>query len=232
MTTPECLKLRRKARRSQKIRTSAAMLLAEICDYHALEKGCIAKNSTFADRLGCTERAVRDWLRELKVNGFVAVAEKDGCRLLIPRIPDWMEWNDDSGAEQGFQDGTSDPENTPLERKERSSEGGKSVPPQRDNNPEGTRERAREEGEAPVTMEKAVETGQMVGVSKQLCREWWLHYDSKGWPFEVKSVSSALQKWKLNDKKFNGGSGGTPGGDGASRQLPDDQDVIHFGSTR
>jgi len=73
------------------------------------------------------------------------------------------------------------------------------------------RERARagelthdEKDEPPCSLQEAIETGKKCGVSEELCREWWLHYDARGWPFHVRKVASALKKWKIDDRKYNG----------------------------
>jgi len=142
MQQHDCLELQRKARRSGRLRPNALLLLAEICDLHGCEKGCIAGNDTFAENLGATPRSVRNWLSELKDHGLIAEAQQGPNRLLIPRTPEWVEGKDDSTAENSFQeDGQSSGKDVPG-RKEDSKEGGKDFPQQRDNNSEGTRERA------------------------------------------------------------------------------------------
>lgn len=228
--------LRRKVRHDTDVSMSASCMFEDICDMHLDgEDGCWATDEHFAERYDVHEKTVSRWRRELQNNGYLR-REPDGDRmLLIPNHKIVVQ-------EQNRSQTTNLSEHN---RSETTNSSPQNRGTQRDNNYEGTRESApaREDGElektdsvsgdAPVKIEKAVEIGQMVGVPKRLCREWWLHYDSKGWPFDVRSVSSALRKWKLNDKKFNGASGGGGGGDGASRQLPDDdKDVIHFGSTR
>ena len=92
-------------------------------------------------------------------------------------------------------------------------------------------EDADENTDAPVSLKKAVEIGQMIGVSERLCREWWLYYDEKGWPNDVKKVSSALRRWKMNDSKYDSGGGGdgAPSGGKSHTERFGDKDVVHFG---
>lgn len=142
MTKPDCLTLRRKARRSGRFRANACLLLAEICDLHGCEKGCIMENDTLADRLNCTERSIRDWLRELKSEGIIMEGQEGPNRVLQPRVPSWMEWKEDSTEEATFQENTEDSRTDVPERNEDSKEDGKDFPPQRDNNSEGTGEAA------------------------------------------------------------------------------------------
>lgn len=229
MTHVDLLQLRRHVRRTEKVRPTAALLFAEICDFYELPEGCKVSNQGFAQRLGCTARSVRNWLSELESCGLISRTEEGGNRYLEPRIPSWIDLNtEDSGrkirsTEEGsFQDGSKFRKDASTDRKSRSEEGGKFVPTQRDNIPAEARERARahenDDSDAdvphhltdspPCTMEGAIEKGSMIGVSEKLCKEWWLHYDQKGWPFEVKSITSALRKWKMNDEKFDFGSDG------------------------
>jgi biotin operon repressor len=217
--------LRQTVRRDDDLPPIARLLFAEIWQMNEACGECYAEDAWLGKQIGAAESTVRKHRLTLRQKGYIKQSKSGGRRYLEP--------NDVINIDQSDQQQSENISTADQSDQNRSDEVINIDQHRGSNNPEGTRERAREEGEAPVTMEEAVEVGQMVGVPKQLCREWWLHYDSKGWPFEVKSVSSALRKWKLNDQKFNGGSGGTPGGDGASRQLPDDdQDVIHFGSTR
>jgi len=145
MTHTECMELQRQARRSGRLTGNALMLLAEICDAHTLEKGCIVENETFADRLNCTKRTVRNWLSDLKSEGVLSVAQEGGNRVLIPRFPSWMGRKNASGEESSFQEsGDSSGKDAP-ERKEFSEASGKDFPPQRDNNHESASSRARED---------------------------------------------------------------------------------------
>lgn len=140
MTHTECIQLQRKARRSGRLHGNVLMLLAEICEAHTLDKGCIVENETFADRLNCTARTVRNWLRQLKQMGLVSESKEAGNRVLCPRVPSWMEWKERSTAERTFQNDTDISGKSVPERKERSetggNQGGKSFPTQRDNNSE------------------------------------------------------------------------------------------------
>lgn len=83
----ELLELRRHCRRNPEIRANAALLFAEICDYHMLDQGCIARDTTLAERLNCTPRAVRNWRRELKKHGYLEEGQRGTKRLLTPRWP-------------------------------------------------------------------------------------------------------------------------------------------------
>lgn len=150
MTQPDCLKLQRKARRSGRLRANACLLLAEICDLHGCEKGCIIGNKALADHLGCTERSIRKWLRELTSEGLVTEGTEAAKRVLVPRVPSWMEWNEDSCEEATFQQNTERSGTEVPERNERSEKGGTNVPTQRDNKSESVRERAPAHEEDPV----------------------------------------------------------------------------------
>jgi hypothetical protein len=256
MQQHDCLELQRKARRSGRLRPNALLLLAEICDLHGCEKGCIASNDTFAENLGATTRSVRNWLSELKEHGFIAEAQQGPNRLLIPRMPGWMQEKDDSTAENSFQgDGQSSGKGVP-ERKEDSTEGGKDFPPQRDNNHESgsTRPRGDRWGFLPDYRQRHLpeikqeagsseDTVDVLGIaSRYLGRPQDDLAGTVDWHLDQLPEDQVIAAYVIAgreadsppeyaDKIIREGWKEPAGGDGVSPQLPDsDDNVIHFGN--
>jgi hypothetical protein len=64
--------------------------------------------------------------------------------------------------------------------------------------------RARERGEAPVSLQQATQVAEEEDINQRLAREWWHHYNARGWPYKIHSVSSALKKWEMQEKKMSG----------------------------
>jgi len=231
--------LRQQVRHDPDISMSASCVFEDICDLH--QKGaCYATDGHFAEQYDVHEKTAGRWRRELQTHGYLR-REPDGDQVLL--IPNHkivgaegnrgdhknvvQEQKDGRGTESSEQNRgrttDSSPQNRGIHRDIYTPEGS---------------ERARARGvdieentEAPVSMERAIEIGQMVGVSERLCREWWLYYDEKGWPKNVKKVPSALRRWKMNDSKFDSGGGGdgAPAGGKSHTERFGDQDVVHFG---
>ncbi|WP_157942325.1 hypothetical protein [Salinibacter altiplanensis] len=214
-------------------------MFEDICDLH--QKGaCYATDQHFGQQYGVHEKTAGRWRRELQEHGYLR-RQPDGDRMLL--IPNHKivgeEGNrgdhENVGQEQNRgqrtesfeqnrgQTTNSSPRNRGTQRDKYTPEGCEGAPAQEVDVKENT--------EAPVTMERAIQIGEMVGVSERLCREWWLYYDEKGWPNEVKKVPSALRRWKMNDSKFDSsGSGdGAPAGGKSHTDRFGDQDVVHFG---
>jgi len=222
-------------RHDDDISMSAACLFADICELHEMN-GCTATDSHWADQYDVHEKTVARWRRELQKHGYVLSGSDGDDRLLTPNHKMTGEEQKDGphreseGAESRSQpqnDGNSaksSPQNRGTQRDKYTHEECESAPAHEAEIEENT--------DAPVTMEKAIQIGEMVGVAERLCREWWLYYDERGWPHEVHSVPSALRKWKMNDEKFsdNGGGGdGAPAGGKSHTERFGDQDVVHFG---
>lgn len=147
MDCTQLLELRRHCRRNPGIRPNAALLFAEICDYHMLDKGCVARDTTLADRLGCTPRAIRSWRKELVSAGYVEQTTNGRHRVLKPTSPPGFEPSGVHNTNRNERSTSRNERSTDRNirskgRNERSKQTGTNVPTQRDNiHPEG-RERA------------------------------------------------------------------------------------------
>lgn len=220
--------LRQAVRHDPDISMSASCMFEDICDMHEA-KGCWATDEHFADRYDVHEETAARWRRELQSSGYLQCEQRGDEVHLIPNNKIVVEQQNDGQATDSLpqKDGSttnSSQQNRGTQRDKYTHEECESAPAHEAEIEENT--------DAPVTMEKAIQIGEMVGVAERLCREWWLYYDERGWPHEVHSVPSALRKWKMNDEKFsdNGGGGdGAPAGGKSHTERFGDQDVVHFG---
>jgi hypothetical protein len=235
--------IRQQVRHDTDISMSASCIFEDICDLHQRD-ACYATDEHFAEQYGVHEKTAARWRRELQTHGYLR-REPDGDQvLLIPNhkiMGEEENRGDHENAVQEQKDGHRT-ESFEQNRGETTNSSPQNRGPQRDKyTPEGCGSaRAREvdieeNTEAPVSMERAIEIGEMIGVSERLSREWWLYYDEKGWPKEVKKVSSALRRWKMNDSKYDSGGGGDgapPGGYSSGKshiEQHGDDPVVHFG---
>jgi len=76
--------VKRQVRRDTSISNGAARLFAEITDLHCMEQGCFAKDGTLAEWLGCTERTIRRWKRELEAADYLTSEHRNGRRYCVP----------------------------------------------------------------------------------------------------------------------------------------------------
>jgi len=220
-------KLRRAVRHDNDISMSASCMFEDICDMHE-KNGCWATDEHFAEQYGVhTETAAR-WRRELQCNGYLQRVQRGDEVHLMPNNKIIAEQQNDcqatdSSSQNDCSKTNSAQQNRGTQRDKYTPEGCEGAPAREVDVEENT--------DAPVSMERAIEIGEMVGVTERLCREWWLYYDEKGWPKDVKKVSSALRRWKMNDSKFDtgGGGDGAPTRGKSHTERFGNQDVVHFG---
>jgi len=198
--------LRQAVRHDSDISMSASCMFEDICDMHEAGE-CWAEDSHFADQYDVHEETVARWRRALVNHGYLREESDGDRRLLVPNnkivVGQQKECSStDSSREKDCSTTNSSPQNRCPQSKDIPAEASEGAP-------------ARAE-EAPISEDKAVEVGQMIGISERLCREWWLYHDEKGWEKNIRNVKSALRRWKMNDRRFNGGTGGGGSGDGAA----------------
>lgn len=260
MTSQELIDLQAQATKDTDLTPIARVLFAEIINLNLTGDGCYKAYTTLAEELGMSERTVRRRRKELQSSGYITVSHREGRRYLVPTRPDkdvrsgheCPDTDDRADSDDRTQVSTTDIDDESAPDTD--------VQDQEVDNPEGASSRAREaEGRwdflPDYRMRHLPEIKSEAGspdhnpvvqsiAARYLNRS---HDDLAGtvdWHLEQRSEDEVIAAYVIAGREADSpleyadtiireGWKESTGGDGVSRQLPDDdQDVIYFGSTR
>jgi len=67
-----------------------------VVDYHQMEKGCVLKDSTIAEKIGTSTRTAERRLKELREAGYLRAVHGANRRQLVPELPDKFDGEADT----------------------------------------------------------------------------------------------------------------------------------------